>query len=103
MAPNGRPATDADGEQVPNKGIVVEGLKTLVLISDKKSRLYGWDKQVQKQMDRPTAEQAMWAALAVERTKKELSEADRRELEMLRQQVGHVIPGELVQQPAIEG
>lgn len=96
MAPNGRPATDEDGAPILNRGIVVEGLKTLVLISDKKSRLYGWDKQVQKQMDRPAAEAAMWAALADARAQKEVSDADRKELEAYRQRFGQVIPGEVV-------
>ena len=96
MAPNGKPAMDMDGEPIPNKGIVVEGLKTLVLISDKKSRLYGWDKQAARLMNKVDAEQAMWAALAAARAQKELGDAERRELETLRQRVGSVVPGEVM-------
>ena len=84
MAPNGRPAVDGDGEPIPNKGLVVEAVKTLVLVSDKKSRLFGWDKRAStKMMNKVDAEQAMWAAIAAERQRKleaeSLSDSDRRE------------------------
>ena len=94
--PTGRVVEGPDGEPLLNKSIVVDALKTVILVAEKRSRLYGADKQVQKQMDRPTAEQAMWAALAVERQKMELSGADRKELEAYRRQSGHVISGEVL-------
>ena len=94
--PTGRVAEDPDGNPLPNKSIVVDALKTVILVAEKRSRLYGADKQVQKQMDRSTAEQAMWAALAVERAKKDVSDADRRELEAFRRKFGNVISGEVM-------
>ena len=45
MAPTGGVAHDDDGRPVPNKVILNEALKTLILVADRKSRLYGWDKQ----------------------------------------------------------
>ena len=106
--PTGRVVEGPDGEPLLNKSIVVDALKTVILVAEKRSRLYGADKQVVKQMDRPTAEQAMWAALAVERQKmegrrlaaaeREEFDAMRRELEVLRRQSGHVIPGEVLRE-----
>ncbi len=97
--PNGRVVEDPDGSPLPNKTIVDNALKTLILVADRKSRLYGADKQVLKKMDTPTAQEAMWAALAVERAKIDaahLADAERQELETLRRQVGRTVPGEIL-------
>lgn len=98
MAPNGKPATDLDGEPIPNKGIVVEGLKTLVLITDKKSRLYGWDKQLQRKQAEDAAMAAARASIeALAEAKavrdREIAERHRLELEAARRSV---VPGEVV-------
>ena len=105
--PNGRVVEDPDGVPLPNKTIVDNALKTLILVADRKSRLYGADKQVVKKMDTPTAQEAMWAALAVERQRMEARalaaaerdefESMRRELEALRRQAA-VIPGQVVRE-----
>jgi hypothetical protein len=100
--PNGRIVEDLDGKPLPNKTIVDNALKTLVLVADRKSRLYGSDKQQMKLMNKLDAEQAMWAAIADERQRKleadRLSAEDRRELEMYRRQFGNAIPGEVVRE-----
>jgi hypothetical protein len=100
MGPNGRVATDEDGEPVPNKPLVNESLRTLVLVAEKRARLFGADKQVLKKMDTPTAQEAMWAAIAAERQRKmeadRLGEAERRELEAYRRKFGQVISGEVL-------
>jgi transcriptional regulator with XRE-family HTH domain len=101
LGPNGRLATDEDGEPVPNKPLVNESLRTLVLVAEKRARLFGADKQQLRKMDTPTANEAMWAALASVRAQKEISDAERRELEELRRKLGSVTPGEVVR-PAIE-
>lgn len=105
--PNGRVVEDSDGAPLPNKTIVDNALKTLILVADRKSRLYGADKQMQKKMDTPTALEAMWAALAIEQQKmdarrlataeREEFEGMRRELELLRRQAA-AIPGEIVRE-----
>ena len=105
--PNGRVVEDPDGVPLPNKTIVDNALKTLILVADRKSRLYGADKQVVKTLDISTAQEAMWAALAVERQRMEARalaaaerdqfEAMRQELEALRRQAA-VVPGEVVRE-----
>ncbi len=99
----GHVAEDPDGNPLTNKTIVDNALKTLILVADRKSRLYGADKQVLKKMDTPTAQEAMWAAIAVERQRRDaeleadrLAAKDRRELEMYRQRFGNVISGEVL-------
>ena len=102
----GHVAEDPDGNPLTNKTIVDNALKTLILVADRKSRLYGADKQVVKKMDTPTAQEAMWAALAVERQRMEaraLAAAERdqfetaqRELEAYRRKFGNVISGEVL-------
>ena len=100
MGPAGTPARDTDGNQVPNNGIVVEGLKILTLVSEKKARLFAWDKPQPKQIQvtHELADQQKNAALAEAKARMELSAADRRELEALRQKAGPVIPGEVVRE-----
>lgn len=44
LGPNGRLATDDDGNPVVNKQLINEGVKTLVVIGEKKSKLFGTDK-----------------------------------------------------------
>ena len=105
MGPNGRAAEDRDGEPIPNNGIVVEGLKILTIVGEKKSRLFAYDKQPKKDPREHFEEshQAMLAALAAERLRMEsrrLSEAERLELETLRRSALQppVIPGEVVRE-----
>lgn len=108
MGPNGRPAVDPEGEPVPNNGIVVEGLKILLLVGEKKPRLFGWEKQQRKQTPQDRAMEEMLTALAAEKARfdaghlsaaerREL-EASRRELEEFRQRFGSVVPGEVVRE-----
>jgi hypothetical protein len=103
MAPTGGVAHDDDGEPVPNKTIVNEALKTLILVADRKSRLYGWDKQQMKQ--RKAEEEAraemnanlagVAAAIAADRMAVE--ERHRRELEEARRPALHpTVAGEMV-------
>lgn len=101
MGPNGHPAVDLDGEQVPNNGIVVESLKILALVAEKKPKLFAWEKQPKK--DPRTAEDearsAMLAALAAEKVRMQglqLSAEERRELEVLRSRAA-------LQPPVIQG
>ena len=103
MGPAGTPARDTDGNQVPNNGIVVEGLKILTLVSEKKARLFAWDKPQKKpQMTPVEAWAAAQLAIAGKRAEMELTSADRQELEAFRQRAGQVIPGQ-VERTAIEG
>lgn len=104
MAPTGGVAHDDDGEPVPNKTIVNEALKTLILVADRKSRLYGWDKQQQKQrMAEQEARDQMQAhlagiAVAVAGERAALEERHRLELEAVRQSVQPpVVRGEVLQ------
>lgn len=92
LGPNGRTAVDPDGEPVENKQLVNESLRTLVLIAEKRSRLFGVDKQ-QKRMADDQARQQMEATLAAVNAK---IREDNRELEEFRQRFGTVIPGEVI-------
>jgi hypothetical protein len=100
--PNGRVVEDPDGEPLPNKQVVDNALRTLMVIAERKARTFGWDKQAKKEKTRELAEAEMWAHIAAQRAKMELDSADRKELEALRQRFGGVIPGEVLR-PAIEG
>jgi hypothetical protein len=103
MGPAGTPARDTDGNQVPNNGIVVEGLKILTLVSEKKARLFAWDKQPKKD-PREHFEQshaAMLEALAAERLRmdeRRLAAAERAELEAYRSRsaLPPVVQGEVL-------
>ena len=103
--PNGRIVEDPDGEPLPNKTIVDNALKTRVLVADRKSRLYGTDKQAARMLNKLDAEQEALAAMAELRARKEIAdgaerqrvEAMQRELEAYRQKFGNVIPGQVVQ------
>lgn len=97
--PNGRVAADEDGMPVPNKSLVDNALKTLVLVADRKSRLFAADKpQKRPLMDPEAAWRDAQAALAAEKARIDLGSAERRELEMYRRKFGHVIPGEVVRE-----
>lgn len=98
LGPNGRVAEDQDGEPVPNRQLVNESLRTLVLVAEKRARLFGADKQQNRLMNKIDAEQAMWGALATIKAQKDISDAERRELDELRRQVGRVVPGEVVRE-----
>ena len=109
MRPDGRPAEGPDGEPAPDNGIAIEALKTLVLVEDKRSRLFAWDKQVKRDHQQPhdEARQAMLAALAAERVRMEerrLGAAEREELEAYRRRSALPPPvrGEVVREPGPE-
>ena len=92
LGPNGRLATDEDGEPVQNKPLVNESLRTLVLIAEKRSRLFGADKPTRTHVTVDVAEQQKNAALAAITAK--IAERDR-EMESLRRRAA-VIPGEVL-------
>ena len=85
--PTGRVVEGPDGEPLPNKTVMVDALKTVILVAEKRSRLYGTDKQVKRETPPDLALQQMWAAIAGERQR----------LEDLARQAG-VIPGQVVRE-----
>jgi transcriptional regulator with XRE-family HTH domain len=85
--PNGRVVESPDGEPLPNKQIVDNALRTLIVIAERKARTFGWDKQVKRETPADIATQQMWAAIA----------AERQRLEQLARQ-GAVVPGEVVRE-----
>lgn len=96
MRPDGRPAEGPDGEVAPDNGIVVEALKTLIIVADRKSRLYGWDKQ-QKRLSDDAAMQAYRASIeAIAAHKAAVEEQHRLELEAARRAGQQAIPGEVI-------
>lgn len=102
--PNGRVVTDGDGTPLENKGIVGDALKTLMVIEDRKAKLFGWDKQRQRETPVDEARRQMEGLLELARQQKaledaarELSATERRELEMFRQQAAPV-PGEVLKE-----
>lgn len=96
MRPDGRPAEGPDGDVAPDNGIVVEALKTLIIVADRKSRLYGWDKQ-QKRLSDDAAMQAYRASIeAITAHKAAVDEQHRLELEEARRSGQPVIPGEVI-------
>lgn len=107
LAPNGRPATDDDGNPLPDTGIQNEALKTLLLVADRKSRLYGWDKQQQRQRvaeqeaRQQAADHLAAIATAVAERNAALEERHRLEIEEARRTVpqGAVVRGEVIPAP----
>lgn len=101
LGPNGRLATDEDGNPVLNKQLVNESLRTLVGIADRRSKLYAADKPQKRTIALELAQQQAEASMAAITAQRE---AERRELEALRKQAGQppVIPGQ-VERPEIEG
>ena len=97
MRPDGRPAEGPDGEAAPDNGIVVEALKILVLVGEKKSRLYGWDKQQKKQPDEFWQQQMQASLNAIAAAKAAQDEAQRQEVERLRQQA-RTVAGQVVRE-----
>lgn len=98
LAPNGRLAEDEDGNPLIDIGARIEAMKLQLAIYERAAKLEGADKQQLRKMDTPTANEAMWAALASVKAQKDISDAERRELEELRQRVGNVLPGEVVRE-----
>jgi hypothetical protein len=98
--PNGKVATDQDGEPVVNNSLVDNVLKTLVLVADRKARLYGADRPVKRTLTIEAAQQQAGEAMAAVTAKREAErleqEAQKRELEAYRQKFGQVIPGQVV-------
>ena len=98
MRPDGRPAEGADGEPALDNGIVVEALKILILVGEKKGRLYGWEKQ-QKRMPEVEAMAAYRASIeALAAHKAAVDEQHRRELEEARRTARQAVPGEIVRE-----
>jgi transcriptional regulator with XRE-family HTH domain len=95
MGPNGRTAVDPDGEPIENRQLINESLRTLVLIAEKRSRLFGADKQ-QKRMADDQARQQMEAAFAVIAAKRA---TELQEIDELRRHAGQpVVQGEVVRE-----
>ena len=96
MSPTGHFAEGPDGEPAVDVDAKIKAGDLRLKVLTELRKLDGRDKQVQKQMDTPAAEAAMWVALAAEREKREAQE--RRMAEYARQvtAAGHVIPGEVV-------
>ena len=96
--PNGRLVTGEDGAPIENKGIVGDALKTLMVIEDRKAKLFGWDKQRQRQMDQATAWEQAQVLIGAERARIDMAAAERRELEAYRQQREAAVPGEVIRE-----
>jgi Mor family transcriptional regulator len=96
LAPNGRLAEDEDGKPLVDIGARIEAMKLQLSAYERASRLEGSDKQQARLMNRPDAEAAMWAALASAKAQKDISDAERRELEDLRRKFGSVTRGEVM-------
>jgi len=94
----GRVAEDENGNPLVDVSARIEAMKLLLSAYERASRLEGTDKQQLKLMNKPDAEQAMLAALAGIRAQKEMSDAERRELEEYRRQRAAVVPGEVVRE-----
>lgn len=99
--PNGRLVVDEDGVPVPNRGITVDALKTLMVVEDRKAKLFGWEKQPKKQATpEDIAMTQMHASIAEFAARKLEDDARReariRELEERERQFGAVIPGEVI-------
>ena len=96
LGPNGRTAVDADGEPVPNKQLVNESLRTLVLIAEKRARLFGADRQPKRTPDEEARRQ-MEAAFAIVAAKRA---AEVLEMDELRRRAGQpaVVPGEVIRE-----
>ena len=94
MRPDGSPAVGPNGETAPDNGVVVEALKVLILVGEKKGRLFGWEKQ-QKRMDGDAAMQAYRASIAVIAAQRE---AELRELAEARRAGQPVVPGEVIRE-----
>ena len=74
-----------------------------MVIADRKSKTFGWDKQQKRETALEEAQRQMQAAMAqitarkaAEDAQRELGAAERRELEVLRQRFGQVVPGEVL-------
>ena len=78
LAPNGRAATGPDGEPILNKGIVGDALRTLVVIADRKARLYAADKPAKRPaMSEDEANRAAMESIARLAAQKELEDRQR--------------------------
>lgn len=112
LTATGRVAEDpATGEPLANKQVVDNALRTLMVIADRKSRTFGWDKQAKRETPLDEARRQMGEVMAqiaarkaAEDVHRELSSAERRqfdamqrELEVLRRQAA-AIPGEIVRE-----
>ena|GEM_PF-3052492 len=104
--PTGRVVEGPDGEPLQNKGIVVDALKTVILVAEKRARLYAADKPQKSIVRHDVADQqraeAMAAIAAARQAELQQREAIQRELEAYRRQAGRTIAGEILP-PAIEG
>ena len=90
LGPNGRLATDDDGNPVANKQLINESVKTLVVIAEKRSKLFGTDKGNTKTL-----------LLTTEADQQRIADIQRRQayLEDLARRAGQpVVQGEVVRE-----
>ena len=95
LAPNGRYATDEDGNAVPDVGAKIEALKVQLAVLESMRRLNATDKPQKTVVTHELASQQKDAHLAAIAEKRR---AEVREMETLRRQAGQVIPGEVVRE-----
>jgi hypothetical protein len=93
LAPNGRPAEGADGKPLEDTGAKIEALKLKLLVLESARKLDARDKPQRSHVTHEVAQQQANSYLAEVRTK---IEADRRELDALRQAT--VVPGEVIRE-----
>lgn len=88
LGPNGRLATDDDGNPVANKQLINESVKTLVVIAEKRSKLFGTDKGNTKTLLLTTeADQQRLADIALKRAEMQ---------ELARRAGRQAVPGEVI-------
>ncbi len=93
LAPNGRPAEDADGEPLEDVGAKIEALKLKLMVLESTRKLDARDKPQKSHVTHEMAQQQASTYLAEVRAK---IEADNREMQALRQ--GAVVPGEVIRE-----
>ena len=100
MSPNGGTAHDPDGDPALDTNVRLQAGELELKILESLRKLDARDRPQAKhlQVTHELADQQKNAALAEARARMELSAADRRELEALRQRAGQVIPGEVVRE-----
>ena len=104
LAPNGRLATDDDGEPIPDVMAKVEAIKVKGNAYKQIAQLVGAEKPVVQRHSHEFYENQAAADIAQRRAQVELDAADRQELERLRRQLTPVVPGEVIRElPAAEG
>ena len=100
MSPNGGTAHGPDGEPAEDTNVKLQAAELELKVLESLRKLDARDRPQAKhlQITHELADQQKNAALAEAKARMELSAADRRELEALRQKAGPVIPGEVVRE-----